>query len=132
MNPISAFFVRNIVVVFFLYGLAFFVMGVALALASRRASEFRFARAILPLAAFGILHGIHEWIEMFQKMATLTHGYTPSLEHEVLRLGILAASFLTLLTFGALLLSNEKVNRRRVYLFVLGSGGPVVVWLAGR
>ena len=40
MNPISAFFVRNIVIVFFLYGLAFFVLGLALALAYRRTSEF--------------------------------------------------------------------------------------------
>ena len=66
MNPISAFFVRNIVAVFFFYGLAFFVMGLALALASQRKSEFRFVRAIRPLAVFGILHGFHEWIGMFQ------------------------------------------------------------------
>jgi hypothetical protein len=78
MNPISAFFVRNIIVVFFIYGLAFFAMGLALALASRRSSTFRFARAIRPLAVFGILHGLHEWVEMFQKIATLTGGYMPT------------------------------------------------------
>ena len=72
MNPISAFFVRNIIVVFFFYGLAFFAMGLALALANRRSSEFRFALAIVPLAAFGMLHGIHEWVEMFQKIAALS------------------------------------------------------------
>ena len=33
MNPISAFFVRNIIAVFFFYGLAFFAMGLALLLA---------------------------------------------------------------------------------------------------
>ena len=31
MNPISAFFVRNIITVFFFYGLGFFTMGLALA-----------------------------------------------------------------------------------------------------
>ena len=68
MNPISAFFVRNIVVVFFFYGLAFFSLGLALALASRRDSEFRFVRAIVPLALFGFLHGIHEWVESIPAM----------------------------------------------------------------
>jgi signal transduction histidine kinase len=126
MNPISAFFVRNIVAVFFVYGLAFFTMGLALALASRRTSGFRFAQAIRPLAAFGIAHGVHEWIEMFQKMATLTSGYTPTVSQEVFRLTILTASFLLLSAFGISLLGTEKVERRRVNRFVSGMGG---LWL---
>jgi signal transduction histidine kinase len=116
MNPISAFFVRNIVIVFFFYGLAFFAMGLALALASQRTSEFRFAQAIRPLAAFGVLHGIHEWIEMFQKIATLTGGYTPAVPEEVVRLAILIASFAMLLAFGILLLSPPDAGRRRLAL----------------
>lgn len=128
MNPISAFFVRNIIAVFFFYGLAFFALGLALVLASRRASEFRFVRAILPLAAFGLLHGSHEWIEMFQKIAALTRGYTPSALHEMVRLGLLVVSFLMLLVFGILLLSDEKATRGRVFAFVLGITG---LWLLG-
>jgi hypothetical protein len=120
MNPISAFFVRNIIVVFFFYGLAFFTMGLVLALASRRTSELKFARAIVPLAAFGLLHGIHEWIEMFQKIATLTGGYTPTIPQEAVRLGVLVVSFLMLLTFGLLLLSPERTGRRRVLIPILG------------
>ena len=53
MNPISAFFVRNIVYVYFFYGLAFFALGLVVLLESGRTSEFRFARALLPLALFG-------------------------------------------------------------------------------
>jgi len=123
MNPISAFFVRNIVVVFFFYGLAFFAMGLALALASRRTSQFRFARAIVPLAAFGVLHGIHEWIEMFQKVATLTGGYTPTVAQEAIRLLFLILSFLMLLAFGLLLLAPQGAGRRHVLLAVLGMTG---------
>lgn len=126
MNPISAFFVRNIVFVFFLYGLAFFVLGIALALASRRTSEFRFVQAIRPLAAFGIAHGIHEWLEMFQKIATLTQGYVPVVSHEILRLVILATSFLMLSAFGVMLLSSGRKEHRRVYLLVSGLVG---LWL---
>jgi signal transduction histidine kinase len=129
MNPISAFFVQNIVAVFFFYGLAFFTMGLALALASRRTSEFRFAQAIRPLAAFGILHGIHEWIEMFQKIATLTSGYTPTVPQEVARLAILVVSFLMLILFGMWLLTSEKTEPRRGYLAVLGIAGLSVLGL---
>ncbi len=128
MNPISAFFVRNIIVVFFFYGLAFFAMGLALALASRRTSEFRFAQAIRPLAAFGILHGIHEWIEMFQKNAALARGYTPTIPQEVVRLAFLVLSFFMLLLFSMLLLSPEKAKRRRVYL---PASGMVGLWVLG-
>lgn len=127
MNPISAFFVRNIIAVFFLYGLAFFAMGLALALASRRTSAFRFAQAIRPLAVFGILHGIHEWIEMYQKIATLTGGYTPTVFQEILRLATLVISFLMLLAFGVLLLSPAPVKRSRVLLPLGGMSG---LWLA--
>jgi signal transduction histidine kinase len=123
MNPISAFFVRNIIVVFFFYGLAFFVMGLALLLASRRTSEFRFAQAIIPLAGFGIFHGIHEWIEMFQKIATLTGGYTPTVPQEAIRLATLVVSFLLLLAFGMLLLSPEPTSRTRVLVPILGMVG---------
>ena len=127
MNPISAFFVRNIVLVYFFYGLAFFALGLALALASRRQSGFRFVEAILPLAAFGILHGAHEWIEMFQKIAALTSGYTPSLAAELIRTLILALSFILLLSFGMILLSPQRPTGLQVAapLAVM-----VIVWLA--
>ena len=127
MNPISAFFVRNIVAVFFFYGLAFFVMGLALALASQRRSEFRFVRAIRPLAAFGILHGFHEWLEMFQKIATLTRGYIPTVPQEMFRLALLVTSFLALSTFGILLLRSQEISRRRVFLFI---AAMAALWLS--
>ncbi len=123
MNPISAFFVRNIIVVFFFYGLAFFCLGLALALASRRDSEFRFVQAIVPLALFGFLHGIHEWVEMYQKIAVLSSGYSPTILHEVLRLGLLVASLAMLLGFGFTLLSPPGASRRQIWLPVAGMVG---------
>jgi signal transduction histidine kinase len=123
MNPISAFFAENIVAIFFIYGLAFFAMGLALVLASRRASEFAFVRAIRPLAAFGLLHGLHEWLEMFQKMAEQTSSYTPTLSYEILHLMLLAISFLMLAAFGLLLLKPEETNRWPIYWLILGMAG---------
>lgn len=123
MNPISTFFVQNIVAIFFFYGLAFFTLGLALALASRRTSEFTFAQAIRPLAAFGLLHGLHEWLEMFQKMAEQSGGYTPTIAHELIRLALLVLSFIMLIAFGVLLLRSEWAGQWPVSWPILGITG---------
>lgn len=114
MNPITQFFVDNIIEVYFFYGLAFFTMGLALALASRRTSELSFARAIGPLAVFGLLHGAHEWVEMFQQIAAVTDGYQAPVSHEIMRLLLLIVSFVALDAFGIVLLRREAPNWRRV------------------
>ncbi len=126
MNPISAFLVENIILIYFLYGLAFFALGLALALASRRTSEFIFVWAIRPLAAFGLLHGLHEWVEMFQKIAGRIYGYSPTVTHEALRVLILALSFVMLTAFSVRLLAGERPNPRRIYLPL---AGLTVLWL---
>jgi signal transduction histidine kinase len=128
MNPISAYLVENMIAIFFFYGLAFFAMGLALWLASRRASEFKFVRAIRPLALFGLIHGVHEWYEMFQKIAQLNPAYTPGVLEETIRLGTLAVSFYMLGLFGVLLLASEE----RAWRWAgLGSIGYLGLWLAG-
>ncbi len=128
MNAVSEFFVRNIIVVFFFYGLAFFVMGLALLFIGRRNSQLRFALAVLPLALFGFLHAAHEWYEMFQKVALLGSGTLPGVAGESVRVLLLAASFVALLVFALLLLTSSATPRLRIY-------GPVVaivlLWLSG-
>ena len=106
---------RNIVFVYFFYGLAFFAMGLVVILESTRASDFRFARALPALAAFGILHGVHEWFEMFQIFAAHEGGRTAGLGEEWLRIILLVASFLCLLDFGLRLLPDAE-NRPTVTL----------------
>jgi signal transduction histidine kinase len=51
--------------VFFIYGLAFFAMGIAMALESGRRLALVDTRALRPLAAFGLIHGTHEWFESY-------------------------------------------------------------------
>jgi len=128
MNELSQFFVRNIIPVYLFYGLAFFAMGLALLLAGRRTSTFRFAAAIVPLAWFGILHGVHEWAEMFQKVASLSSGYTPGIVEEILRILILVASFLLLFAFGMMLLSDAEIGFRQL---IVPLGTLTLIWLAG-
>lgn len=126
MNPISQFLVDHITEVFFFYGLAFFTLGLALVLVSHRASAFRFAGALLPLALFGFIHGAHEWYEMFQKLAAAGGSSSPSLAVEATRLLLLVGSFVALAVFGVRLLRPQAQLGWRSYWPV---GGLLVLWL---
>ncbi|HWQ83824.1 MAG TPA: hypothetical protein VN363_04615, partial [Anaerolineales bacterium] len=84
--------------IFFIYGLAFFSMGLILLIESSRASQIEGVRLLLPLALFGFIHGIHEWIEMALMQPAWFGQLLP--DYAVwLRLGILATSFMTLQTY---------------------------------
>ena len=95
--------------VYFIYGLAFFSMGLAILLERGRASDPRLSQALRLLAFFGLVHGGHEWLEMFQGL-----GMLPSepLAWSSLRVAVLAFSFLGLGGFGASLLAGEERTRR--------------------
>lgn len=126
MGAISEFFTHNIVYVYFLYGLAFFALGLVVLLESGRASEFRFARALLPLALFGFVHSGHEWFEMFQVFAAHESGAPSGFTEEIIRLVSLVASFVFLLLFGTRLLPDAERNPRLSYWQVTSF---VVIWL---
>ena len=103
MDAVCAFFTTHMVVVFFLYGLGFFVTGVAVWLEASRRSALPLAQDLSLLAAFGFIHGSHEWIEMFQLMArgsSMLFSQTP-------RLPVLAISFILLIEFG------QRISRQR-------------------
>ena len=110
MDAVSAFFMQNIIFVYFFYGLAFFAMGLVVLLESGRATEFRFGRALLPLALFGFIHAGHEWYEMFQVLAAHEAGYTAGPVEEAIRVAVLAASFLCLLWSGTRLLPDAEIR----------------------
>jgi signal transduction histidine kinase len=101
-----------IVLVFFVYGLAFFCMGLAVALEAGRGPEARLRHAIRPLAGFGLIHGTHEWLEMFLGLGLLPFQNVAGMAWDGLRLSLLAFSFLSLSAFGASLLSpNDRIRR---------------------
>jgi signal transduction histidine kinase len=121
------FFTRNIILVYFFYGLSFFSMGFAILLETGRTSTLDFGQALRPLAFFGLIHGGHEWLEMF----LLIHGHV-SAEMMFdwigpLRIFLLAISFLLLLTFGARLLGGPTHLRWRVATI----GMVAAIWLVG-
>jgi len=101
-----------IVLIYFFYGLAFFSMGLLVALEGGRSSDIRLRKALRPLAGFGIIHAIHEWIEMFEQMG---HFQNDTL-YAALGLAILAFSFISLAAFGSFLLADTEVSRRLILL----------------
>ena len=112
MSEIAAFFQAHIVEIYFVYGLGIFLAGFALLLEMERVSQLSISRALPFLAAFGIVHGVHEWVEMFLKISeTYTHAETPFWA-EVLALGLEVLSFLFLLEFGTRLIRILEPARR--------------------
>ena len=98
--------------VFFLYGLAFYSMGLAILLEGGRASDSRLRHALRPLAAFGLLHGFNEWLEMFAIMGHLPGDDPAWIAWHAFRLAILAFSFLSLAAFGSSLMAPDDRLRR--------------------
>lgn len=99
-------------IVYFIYGLAFFTMGLAVFLELGRGPSTRLRHALRPLAAFALLHATHEWIEMFQLFGVLSEENFPSLLAESLRIAFLAFSFLSLAAFGSYLLVPDGQPQR--------------------
>lgn len=59
----------NLMAMYFIYGLSFYTMGIAIAFQYRSYSSFRLANSLRLLAAFGILHGLSEWGNVFIPVA---------------------------------------------------------------
>ncbi len=96
----SRLFQNNLDVVLFVYGLAFLLMGIALLLQPRKGSEFEIARVFWLLSAFGISHGLNEWLEMW--------GMIKKINFDPLELLSAAVSFFFLFEFGRRLLLIVK------------------------
>jgi signal transduction histidine kinase len=119
---------NQLIWIFFVYGLAFFGMGLAILLEIGHISDRRLRYALRFLAVFGLVHGIHEWMEMFHLL-----GISPlqALDAEMLdavRVFVLAFSFLALATFGVALLLPGATPRRWSFLI---PGAGLLVWTLG-
>ena len=97
----------DIVLIFFIYGLAFFSMGVALSLESMRAPRLAERRVLRPLAVFGLLHGMHEWIEILLMQGVWLGVPFPEYI-DWLRFAMLVVSFIPLIYFGLLMLVDPE------------------------
>ncbi len=109
----------NTIIIQFVYGLTFFVLGLAIALQSRHSSRLDLARSLGWLAAFGFVHAFVEWGDLF---IPLQAGYlSPNLIEGLgyLHLLLLGISFACLFEFGVALL--EPLRHRR-WLHIMAAG----------
>src|SRR3990172_5188225 len=108
--------------VFFIYGLAFFGMGITMALESGRSPALGKARVLRPLAAFGLIHGTHEWMEAYLLQARALGIALPDWL-PWLRLGFLVTSFASLFWYGIqmlLLVSPYNLGKRKLLFSIFG------------
>jgi signal transduction histidine kinase len=109
-------FIRNLFtvnheIIYFVYGLTFFVLGLAIALQSRHSSHLDLARSVNWLAAFGFLHGFHEWGDLFIPLQAEYLAPRIILYLQYIHLLLLAVSFACLYGFGLALLEPLKHRR---------------------
>ena len=105
--------------IWFVYGLAFFTLGLVILVYPKKGSAFSLAKDIWMIAVFGILHGINEWIDMF---IDIGEPFPPDIL-KFIRMITLSVSFLFLFRFGIKVIVEDKKNYR--YLRAV----PVVIFV---
>jgi PAS domain S-box-containing protein len=94
--------------IWFIYGLAFFALGLVIIIYPKKGSVFKLAKYIWLIAGFGILHGINEWLDMF---INLKEPFPPDIL-KIILIVTLTGSFLFLLRFGTKVVSERKKRYR--------------------
>ena len=100
MEPIYIFFQTHIIIVYFIYGLVFFMMGFAIALQREKSSSLILARSFNYLAAFGIIHGLSEWGHVFIPIMELYSSELTINTLYFIEVNLIGISFVLLLLFG--------------------------------
>lgn len=105
------------------YGLAFFVLGVVAYVLPRQDTALRFARDLWLLAAFGMLHGVLEFVDRER-----LHNPAPWLA--ALGSLLLVASCLPLLEFGRRALAQSSIRTHPAWLYGMTGLGTLAWMLA--
>lgn len=124
MDFIRNIFALNREIIYFVYGLVFFVLGLAINLQIRHTSRLELAQHLKWLAAFGFAHGFHEWGDLFIPIQAeyLPPSALSLLQH--VHLTLLALSFAFLFEFGLSLLRSFG-NWHWLRLIVVG---VILIW----
>ena len=100
-------------VIFFVYGLAFFLLGFTILYYPKKNSSFKLAGKINFVGWFGILHGVNEWLDLLILINALELSYV----WQMVRALTLPISFLALVYFGSQAISTKKKNCSLCKLF---------------
>ena len=102
----------NWVILYFVYGQVFFIMGLAIALQLReRRSQLELARSLPWLAGFGIAHGLTEWGYIFIPLQARYFPASLVTLSQIAHLVLLAFSFFCLLQFGLRIAFSPRPSR---------------------
>jgi signal transduction histidine kinase len=97
---------HNLDIVYFIYGMAFMVMGIAILVQPKKGSKYKLGAILWLLAGFGLVHGLNEFLDMW----AVIKG--DSVAFEILRSVILIFSYLFLFEFGRRLFCISRLNNR--------------------
>lgn len=122
-DALRHFFELNEVIVLFVYGQVFFVMGLAVVLQSRRHSHLELADSLIWLALFGIIHGLHEWGYIFIPVQATYVSQEIVILLQMIQVVLLATSFGCLFAFGADLMRNRWPRMLILPLATIGLWG---------
>ena len=95
------------ILVWFIYGLAFFTLGLVILVYPKGGSRFELARHIWMVGVFGLVHGLNEWLDMFIHIGG---PLPPDLLAQV-RMLVLPISFFFLVQFGVTILWRDAKGR---------------------
>jgi PAS domain-containing protein len=109
--------------IFFIYGLAFFLMGFAVLNYPKKGSSFFLARKIHFVAWFGIIHGLNEWLDMFIMIDAMKLTFFL----RIVRMMTLPLSFLCLVYFGSEVISSQNKKCRPCKFL---APGLLIIWAA--
>ncbi|DAB37627.1 MAG: hypothetical protein A2023_07670 [Sulfuricurvum sp. GWF2_44_89] len=108
--------------IYFIYGLAFFLLGFSILHYPMENSIFKFTRELKYLGVFGILHGISEWFIMFKSM-----GGEETKELFILgSLVTMSLSYAVLFYFALRVIRNKKFSIITLLLIISGSAALLV------
>jgi signal transduction histidine kinase len=124
VNVIYQFFQTHIILVYFIYGLVFFMMGFAISLQNDKPSSLILGRSFKYLAAFGFVHGLSEWgyvfipiMENYSSPRTIASLY-------FIEISLIGFSFLFLFYFG-LKLCTDTLDLPEPLLWLPRLAGPL-------
>lgn len=132
ITALRNFFDLNHEIVLFTYGQVYFVLGLAIALQSRRHSRLDLARSLHWLALFGLTHGFHEWGQLLIPIQATYLAPDAVAVLLVVRALLLVVSFAFLFQFGVELLGVRWpwLEQAPLLISVLWGIGMVAIGMA--
>lgn len=129
---VTEFFRINQMLVYAAYGAVFLLMGIATGVQSMKHSRLALGNNLAYLAAFGILHGLAEWGDVFIPIQATYMDPRWVVVLELGRLGLHLSSFLFLLRFALNLLLRPEQGRLALFLPLLVGAAVVLLTAGGR